>query len=213
MVSPWPSSRLSSLSRPACEVPVLAKRAAMAATIAISTRLIAFMFSLALSTVIREAHRVVVRAGPTATPHTTQESHVSEMRDFTYSSYASLIVDRRNITGRHPPGNAEASEGPRVSSNEESLPAQLLAVRSQARPTRRSPTRSEWPAVASHTPHRFRHRFATRRFTRLSRNHSSIMVRRNIVAQPAVVIGVLSGRICVAPVNGYLGQFIPENLV
>src|SRR6202165_4544035 len=101
MVSPWPSSRLSSLSRPACEVPVLAKRAAMAATIAISTRLIAFMFSLALSTVIREAHRVVVRAGPTATPHTTQESHVSEMRDFTYSSYASLIVDGGNIKQRH----------------------------------------------------------------------------------------------------------------
>jgi hypothetical protein len=45
-------------------VPVLTNKAAIAATIAISTRLIAFMFSLAMSTVNRLIHRVVVRVRP-----------------------------------------------------------------------------------------------------------------------------------------------------
>jgi hypothetical protein len=40
---------------------VLTNNAAIAAIIAISTRLIAFMFSLAMSTVGQPAHRVVVR--------------------------------------------------------------------------------------------------------------------------------------------------------
>jgi hypothetical protein len=31
---------------------------------------------------------------------------VMQMRDLTCCSYVSLIVDRRNITGRHRPGNA-----------------------------------------------------------------------------------------------------------
>jgi hypothetical protein len=41
---------------------VLTNSAANAATIAISTRLIAFMFSLAMSTADRLVHRVVVSA-------------------------------------------------------------------------------------------------------------------------------------------------------
>ena len=192
---------------------MLTNRAAIAATIAISTRLIAFMFSLALSTVIREVHRVPVRAWPTSTPHTQQQSHVGQMRDLTHFSYASLIVDRRNITGRHPPGNAEASESPRVVASGESLPVELLRVRSQAGPTPRSPTQSDWPPVVAHMPHRSKHRFTTGCFTRLTRNHSSIMVRRNVVPQPPVVIGVVSGRISVALVNGFLWQRVPENLV
>jgi len=47
--------------------------------------------------------------GPTATPHTTHEPHVTQMRDLTCGSYVSLIVDTRNITGRHPTGNAWSS--------------------------------------------------------------------------------------------------------
>jgi hypothetical protein len=43
---------------------VLTNNAAIAAIIAISTRLIAFMFSLAMSTVNQLVHRVVVRAWP-----------------------------------------------------------------------------------------------------------------------------------------------------
>ena len=39
------------------------------------------------------------------------------------------------------------------------------------------------------------------------------MVRRNVVPQPPVVIGVASGRISVALVNGFLGQLVPEDLV
>jgi hypothetical protein len=41
---------------------VLTNKAAIAATIASSTRLNAFMFSLAMSTVNHLAHRVVIRA-------------------------------------------------------------------------------------------------------------------------------------------------------
>jgi hypothetical protein len=44
--------------------------------------------------------------GEMDTPHTTQESHVRQMRESTCSSYVLLIVDRRNITGRHQTGNA-----------------------------------------------------------------------------------------------------------
>jgi hypothetical protein len=39
------------------------------------------------------------------------------------------------------------------------------------------------------------------------------MVRRNIVPQPPVVIGVVSGRIAGALVNGFRGQLVPEDLV
>ena len=48
-------------------------------------------------------------SGRTARPHTTYEPHVMQMRDLTCCSYVSLIVDRRNITGRHRTGNAWAS--------------------------------------------------------------------------------------------------------
>jgi hypothetical protein len=92
---------------------VLTNSAAIAATIAISTRLIAFMFSLAMSTVNQQVHRVLLSvSGATAKPHTTREHDVTEMRDLTLCSYVSLIVDRRNITGRHRPGNAWASSPP-----------------------------------------------------------------------------------------------------
>jgi hypothetical protein len=48
-------------------------------------------------------------SGRTAKPHTTHEPHVMQMRDLTCCSYVSLIVDTRNITGRHRTGNAWAS--------------------------------------------------------------------------------------------------------
>src|SRR3954467_1362059 len=71
------------------------------------------MFSLAMSTADRLVRRVVVRARLLPlNPHTTHERHVTQMRDLTCCSYVSLIVDTRNITGGHPPGNAWATSAP-----------------------------------------------------------------------------------------------------
>jgi hypothetical protein len=59
--------------------------------------------------------------GPTATPHTSQDLPVRRIRDLTGCSYVSLIVARRNITGRHPPGNAEASPAGQASPTDKTL--------------------------------------------------------------------------------------------
>src|SRR5690349_9581309 len=63
-VRPWPSTRLSSLSSPAFEVPVLANNAAMEAINATSTRPITFIFPPALSAVFP---RQVVQPGSAVT--------------------------------------------------------------------------------------------------------------------------------------------------
>ena len=59
--------------------------------------------------------------GCVAKPHTSQDVHVSGIRNPTWCSYVLLIVDSRNITGRHPPGNAYALSLGAVSVVESSL--------------------------------------------------------------------------------------------
>ncbi len=59
--------------------------------------------------------------GCVAKPHTSQDVHVSGIRNPTWCSYVLLIVDSRNITGRHPPGNAYALSLGAVSVGESSL--------------------------------------------------------------------------------------------
>ena len=59
--------------------------------------------------------------GCVAKPHTSQDVHVSGIRNPTWCSYVLLIVDSRNITGRHPPGNAYALSLGAVSVVEASL--------------------------------------------------------------------------------------------
>jgi hypothetical protein len=149
----------------------------------------------------------------TATPHTTHEPHVREMRDLTWCSYASLIVDTRNITGRHLPGNAWAPL-PKVTK---------LKIAGLLQPQRRDQVagrrsvpamrRGNIDAFASHTPVRSDVRLTTCRFPRSTRNHRSIMVRRNIVPQPLLVLGVVLGRNIIALVKRRPRQRIPENLV
>lgn len=46
--------------------------------------------------------------GPTDTQHTTQEPHVTQMRNLTCRSYVLLIVDTRNITVGPQPGNVRS---------------------------------------------------------------------------------------------------------
>jgi hypothetical protein len=46
--------------------------------------------------------------GPTDTQHTTQEPHVTQMRNLTCRSYVLLIVDTRNITVGPLPGNVRS---------------------------------------------------------------------------------------------------------
>ncbi len=82
---------------------------AMAATIAISTRLNTFMFSLAMSTVTRPGSPCfVVRAWPYRYTTRPQEPHVTQMRNLTCCSYVVLIVDTRNITVGPQPGNVRS---------------------------------------------------------------------------------------------------------
>ena len=63
-----------------------------------------------------------------AKPHTSQDVHVSGIRNLTWCSYVLLIVDSRNITGRHPPGNAYALSLGAVSVVESSLLPRRQAV-------------------------------------------------------------------------------------
>jgi hypothetical protein len=46
---------------------------------------------------------------------------MTQMRNLTCCSYVLLIVDRRNITGRHRPGNAGVSSQNVATTNTESL--------------------------------------------------------------------------------------------
>jgi hypothetical protein len=151
--------------------------------------------------------------GPTATPHTTHEPHVGQMRDLTCCSYVSLIVDTRNITGRHRSGNAWTPRRKLAHSNIASLLNQhgrvqmVGAIPGGARP------RGNIDAFTSHICVRPRLRPTTCCFPRSTPNHRSIMVRRNIVPQPLLVIRFVVGRIIVALVKRYPGQRISENCV
>src|ERR1700710_237640 len=64
------------------------------------------MFSLAMSTVILRFTVFCSARDFDAQPHTPRELRVREIRHSTPRSYVLLIVDSRNITGRHPRGNA-----------------------------------------------------------------------------------------------------------
>lgn len=84
---------------------MLVKSAAMVATIATSTRLNAFMFSLAISPA-PEGSPFVVGVPAPADRIAPQDLHVTRIRNPTHGSYVMLIVDTRNITGAHRGGNA-----------------------------------------------------------------------------------------------------------
>src|SRR6202047_503376 len=114
-VSPPPSTTLSSLSKPACDVAVLTSNAPRAATRATSTRPITFMFSL--SHVDGDLQRspcpsnVVVRL-------LAPRRKSSQMRTLSCCPYRLLIVDTRNISVAPAPGNgyrpARSHPGPPV---------------------------------------------------------------------------------------------------
>jgi len=132
--------------------------------------------------------------GPTARPHTTHGQDVTQMRDLTCCSYVSLIVDTRNITGRHRPGNAWASFPPIPPH----LNGSLLKCPGHAQVRATGPIvlqlRVNPAPFASHISDRFMTRTATCRFVRSTRNRTSIMVRRDIVPQPHVMLGGNVGR-------------------
>ena len=127
-------------------------------------------------------------------------------------SYVLLIVDTRNITGRHPPGNAWGSV--RNASRE---PAKvcwrcpyglsdggLSYHAANSIPQGDVDFAHQWQAL---TPvlHQLFH-------ARLTRSHSSFMVRRNVVPQPLVVLGFVGRRIRRAR-QAMSGELIAEDLV
>lgn len=71
--------------------------------------------------------------GPNAKPHTLQDLHVTEIRQITCCSYVSLIVDTRNITGRHSTGNASTYEQACIRSIDQNLLAASEHHRGQGR--------------------------------------------------------------------------------
>src|ERR1700738_3939428 len=101
-VRPPPSTTLSSLSKPACDVPVLTNNAPKAAIRATSTRPITFMFSL--THVDGDLQRspspsdVVVRL-------LTPRSKNIQMRTLSGCPYRLLIVDTRKISVAPASGN------------------------------------------------------------------------------------------------------------
>jgi hypothetical protein len=140
-------------------------------------------------------------SGRTAKPHTTLELHVTQMRDLTCCSYVSLIVDTRNITGRHRPGNAWATLAPIPPLDGGGLlegvgDVQTYGLRGVVLQRRDNPA-----AFALHIGARCRRRTTSCRFQRLRRNHRSTVVRRNVVPQPLVVLGGFLRRNAVALVN------------
>ena len=124
-----------------------------------------------------------------------------QMRDLTCCSYVSLIVDTRNITGRHRPGNAWVGLPKvtklRIAGLLKPQGCDQVAGEGSVRAMRRG----NIDAFASHTRVRYGAELATCRFQRSKRNHRSIMVRRNVVPQPLLVIGVVLGRNIVALVK------------
>jgi hypothetical protein len=110
-------------------------------------------------------------------------------------------LDTRNITGRHRSGNAWGRL-PKVTKRKIAGLLRLqrrgeIAGRAAAEAMRRD----NIDEFASHTPVKSRVQPATSRFARSKRNHRSIMVRRNIVPQPLLVIGVVLRRNIVALVR------------
>jgi hypothetical protein len=72
------------------------------------------------------------------------------MRDLTCSSYIPLIVDTRNITGRHPPGNACTSSSQAPLTKLEGLLDTSERVIATVRPTARARQIGNLAAFASH---------------------------------------------------------------
>src|ERR1700720_3314265 len=113
------------------------------------------MFSLAMSTVGQPAHHVLYVSGATAKPHTMRAHDVTEMRNLTRRSYVSLIVDTRNITGRHRPGNAWASSPPIPPPDTGSLPEPMQRGHAGVAGPNALPPRGNSEAFASHICDRF----------------------------------------------------------
>ena len=140
-------------------------------------------------------------SGRTAKPHTTLELHVMHMRDLTCSSYVSLIVDTRNITGRHRHGNAWATLAPIPPLGSGSLLKGVGGVQGCGLRTFVLQRRDKRAAFALHTGERCCEWMATCRFPRLKLNHRSTVVRRYVLSQPLVVLGSILRRNTVTLVN------------
>jgi hypothetical protein len=140
-------------------------------------------------------------SGRNAKPHTTLEQHVVQMRDLTCCSYISLIVDTRNITGRHRSGNAWATPAPIPPVDSGILLEGIGDVQTCGRRPVVVQGRDNPAAFALHIGARRRRRTITWCFQRLKRNHRSTVVRRNVVPQPLVVLGGFLRRNAVALVN------------
>src|ERR1700741_3278475 len=110
------------------------------------------------------------------------------MRDLTCSSYVSLIVDRRNITGRHRPGNAWATLAPIPPLDSGSLLDGVGGVQECGIRQIVSQRRDNPAACALHIGDGCRLSAVTCRFPRLKRNHRSTVVRRDVLPQPLVVL-------------------------
>ena len=140
-------------------------------------------------------------SGRTAKPHTTLELRVMQMRDLTCCSYVSLIVDTRNITGRHRPGNAWATLAPIPPLDSGSLLKGGGGVQGCGLSTTVMQRRDKRAAFALHTGERRYRWTATCRFPRLMGNHRSTVVRRYVFPQPLVVLGSILRRNTVTLVN------------
>src|SRR5215813_2765424 len=112
-----------------------------------------------------------------------------EMRDLTCSSYVSLIVDTRNITGRHRPGNAWATLAPIPPLDSGSLLKGVGGVQGCGLSAIVLQRRDKGTAFALHTGGKCCQGTTTCRFPRLKGNHRSTVVRRYVLPQPLVVVG------------------------
>ena len=123
------------------------------------------------------------------------------MRDLTCCSYVSLIVDTRNITGRHRPGNAWATFAPIWPLDSGSLLKGVSGVQGCGLGPIVSQRREKRAAVALHIGERCCRWTATCRFPRLEGNHRSTVVRRCVLPQPLVMLGGIIRRNTVTLVN------------
>lgn len=131
------------------------------------------------------------------------------MRVLTLCSYALLIVDTRNITARHRGGNAWEHGAPKPTAQDKVCwaPAEAaVGIR-----------RSTDPLTSPVRPHGGREtqppdrRAAAR--SRVTTYKSSMMMRRNVIAQPLIPVGVFAPVIRIPFVRRLLRELGTEDLV
>jgi hypothetical protein len=135
------------------------------------------------------------------------------MRNLTCCSYVSLIVDTRNITGRGPPGNAWVLLSSAATAGVTSLLATRGRLPGELGVRERLFARESFGDIAPPRYDGFRRRPGYGHPYRVAGNCRSVVVRRSILLQPAIVTGGVVRRNAVAFVNWNFAMWIPGGRV